>query len=89
MIAIDICRFAALEVFKKRIDEVIRKVKQGRKAAGFNEILIPGEPEFLEEEKRLAGGIFIEDGTIGQISEIASRLHVKMPEPFISAPKPR
>jgi len=89
MIAIDICKFTALERFKKTIDEVIRKVKQGKKAVGFNEILIPGEPEFLEEEKRLTSGIFIEDSTIGQISEIASRLHVEMPEPFISAPKPR
>lgn len=72
--AIDISAFTSVEKFKSRIDELIRRTKSSRKADGFDEILIPGEPEFREEEIRLKKGIYVEDSTWSKIEEIAKRL---------------
>lgn len=43
--------------FRDRMDHLVTKVKGGRKAAGFNEILISGEPEARKEAERLRTGI--------------------------------
>jgi uncharacterized oxidoreductase len=73
-VAINISAFTSVEKFKRRVDELIRRVKSSRKARGFNEILIPGEPEFREEEIRLKKGIYVEDSTWNKIEKIAKRL---------------
>ena len=79
---IDISKFTTLDIFTRRVSEVISKVKSSRRVPGVQEILIPGEPEFLSEEKKLVNGIFIEDSTISKISEITSKFNIEMPEPM-------
>ena len=62
--------FVSLSSFKSKIDRLIRVVRNSPKAEGFNEILIPGEPERREEEKRTKNGIPIADTTWNSILKL-------------------
>jgi len=79
MMAVDIGSFTSIEKFKERVDNLIRRMKASRKAPGFDEILMPGEPEFREEERRLREGIFIEEPTWREITTLAGELGVETP----------
>ena len=46
-----------LESFKKRMDEVVDYIKNGRKADGVKEIFVPGEIEANNLKKAKAEGI--------------------------------
>ncbi|MGG1598618.1 MULTISPECIES: Ldh family oxidoreductase [Paenibacillus] len=54
---IDISRFMPVDLFKQRVDQMIEEIKSSPKAAGVNEIFVPGEIEYNIECKRLAEGI--------------------------------
>jgi LDH2 family malate/lactate/ureidoglycolate dehydrogenase len=56
-IAIDIKRFIPVELFKSRMDQYIREIKQEPKAPGVEEILIPGEIEHRRTLERQRYGI--------------------------------
>ena len=45
-------------------------------AAGFNEVLYPGEIEYRTEQRRQQEGIFVEDEAWGRITDIMSELGV-------------
>jgi LDH2 family malate/lactate/ureidoglycolate dehydrogenase len=49
--------FMTEEQFAARMDHLVGKLKAGRKASGFAEILISGEPESRKETERLRTGI--------------------------------
>lgn len=55
--AIDIDQFTPIEEFKRKIDRMIDQAKSSRLAEGFTEILMPGEKEFKEVEKRRKDGV--------------------------------
>ncbi len=74
LIAIRIENFIPIDEFKEQVDALRDHVKSAEREAGVDEILVPGEPEFRTQEKRLREGIFIEDRTWGMISEAASSL---------------
>jgi LDH2 family malate/lactate/ureidoglycolate dehydrogenase len=59
--AIDPSGYCDLQDFKARVDSMIRHIKSSSKRGEFKEILMPGEPELLEKEKRLQEGIYIDD----------------------------
>jgi LDH2 family malate/lactate/ureidoglycolate dehydrogenase len=59
--AIDPSGYCPIEEFTARIDSMIRNIKSSKKRPGFKEILLPGEPEWQEEEKRKEEGIFLDD----------------------------
>src|SRR5208282_5397889 len=61
ILVLNIDSFISSESFKERIDKLIRSVKSSPTAPGFTEILIPGEPEYREEERRSKKGIPIPD----------------------------
>lgn len=68
---IDIASFTTAEVFQERVDTFIQYVKSSPTMPGVEEILVPGEPEFREERKRLKEGIPVEDETWRQVLEAA------------------
>jgi uncharacterized oxidoreductase len=78
MIVIDIEAFSPLKRFKKRVDELFQKIKETPAAPGFNSVLVPGEPEFSTEEKRLKEGIFIPEKTWQSIVNVAEELGVRI-----------
>ncbi len=68
--------FRPLEQFKKEVAEFVQFVKTSPPAAGFNEVLYPGEIEYRNEQRRLREGIFVEDATWEQITNIMRELGV-------------
>jgi uncharacterized oxidoreductase len=82
MMAIDIGRLTDINTFKERVDSLLRSVKESPTAPGFDEILIPGDPERREKEKRLRDGIYIEDKTWGDIAKLAKELGIRTPPPL-------
>lgn len=70
IVVVKIENFVPLNIFKSTIDRLISTVKSSPRAEGFNEILIPGEPERREEEKRSKDGIPIPDASWESIVKV-------------------
>lgn len=60
--------FRPLKDFKQDVADFVKFVKSSPPAKGFKEVLYPGEPEWLSEQKRLKEGIPIEDETWRRIT---------------------
>jgi uncharacterized oxidoreductase len=80
MIAIDVAQITNLDQFKKRVDNLLRTVKNSATAPGYNEILIPGEPERRKKAERQKKGIYIGDKTWDDLVSLATELNVKIPK---------
>ena len=79
MMAIDVGQITDLTGFKRRVDGLLRTVKNSPTAPGYDEIIIPGEPERREKKRLLREGIFIEDQTWKNLTELAKELDIKLP----------
>jgi LDH2 family malate/lactate/ureidoglycolate dehydrogenase len=79
-IAVDITSFLPLEVFARRVDELVTYVKGGQLAEGFQEISIPGERTWRERALRQKIGISLDEVTLGELRTLASQLGVPFPE---------
>ena len=80
IMAIDIGQITDLSGFKKRVDGLLRTVKNSPKAQKATyEIIIPGERERRIKEKLLREGIFVEDKTWSQLATLAKELKIKLP----------
>ncbi|MGG1598551.1 Ldh family oxidoreductase [Paenibacillus naphthalenovorans] len=75
-IAVDINRFIPLELFKARMDQYIRELKQEPKAHGIQEILIPGELEYRRTQERKANGIELPQKVAEELAEIGRRFGI-------------
>jgi LDH2 family malate/lactate/ureidoglycolate dehydrogenase len=54
-------------------------VKSSAPAAGFDEVLIAGDPEWRMEEQRLRDGIPVARGIWDQLTGLAANLKVQVP----------
>ncbi len=54
---IDPAKFTLIEGFLDNMDRMIKEIHELQPARGFERVLVPGEPEFLQEERRLVEGI--------------------------------
>jgi len=79
MMAIDVGQITNLDNFKKRVDGLLRTVKNSPTAPGYDEIIIPGEPERRKKEKLLREGIFVEEQTWNDLASLAKELKIKLP----------
>jgi len=79
MMAIDVGQVTELDAFKRRVDDLLSSVRDSPTAPGYEEILIPGEPERLKKEERLREGIYVEDKTWGDLMALAKELGVEPP----------
>ncbi len=59
--------------FYADVDALVHHVKSSELAAGFDEILAPGEPEIRTRQQRTRDGIPVDDGAWGKIVDTASR----------------
>ena len=73
-IAIDIATFLPLEVFTRRVEELVAYVKGGPLAEGFSEISIPGERSWREKALREKVGIPLDEITLGELRALAEKL---------------
>lgn len=59
------------EEFYRDVETLIAHVKHTPTQPGFDEILLPGEPELRTRAQRLKDGIYVEDETWSQICQAA------------------
>ena len=57
IIAIDIGAMMPMEIFKQRVDIMIRGIKDSPKAKGSERIYLPGEMEWEKRREAMANGI--------------------------------
>lgn len=80
-IVIDVTAFLPPEKFCGLVDRVNQYMKSSPPAEGFEEVLLPGEPEFRMAEKRRRQGIPVDDGIWNRILDYADSLGVKWSAP--------
>jgi len=69
-LAIDVGRFMPVEEFSSRMQFMRETVSGSRPAAGFDEVLIAGEPEWRTEKRRRAEGIPVPAAIWKQLREL-------------------
>jgi len=77
--AIDIAAFCDPAEFRKRVDEMLLELKKVPTAPGFEEILVPGEPEERRKAQRLKEGIPIRAEDVDLLSKLGAELGVPFP----------
>ena len=65
--------FRDLATFKREVAEFAAYLKDTPTAAGFNEVLYPGEVELRTEKQRLADGVPVDDETWGKLAGFADK----------------
>jgi uncharacterized oxidoreductase len=75
---IDIEKFLPREEFLEQVAVLQRHLKDSPPAPGFEEVLLPGEPELRAEERRRREGIFVDEETWRQFGVCARRLGVEI-----------
>ena len=71
--------FCEREEFLDQVDRFTEYLKSSPLKEGVDDILLPGEPEQRTVARRREQGIDIDDGTWGQLIELAGTLGVEMP----------
>lgn len=80
--------FMPMEEYRARMDTLIERARSCPTADGFEEILIPGEPEQRQREERLRTGIPISASILEDLKREAETLGVAMPDPLPAAAGP-
>ena len=78
--------FMPMEEFRARMDTLIERAKSCPRAEGFEEILIPGEPERRRRQERLRTGIPIAANILEALQAEAESVDVAMPDPLPDTP---
>ena len=72
-IAFDIAKFIDVSVFKGRVDQLIDEIKANQKAPGVDEIYLPGEIEFNNEDINSKLGIEVGPGVMSDLASLCDR----------------
>lgn len=75
-IVIDPSAFVPAGEFAAMMSELCQYIKSAATAPGFDEVFLPGEPDFRKREERLRDGIPVDDNTWRQIVDVASSVGV-------------
>jgi uncharacterized oxidoreductase len=76
VVAIDPGLFRDPRAFASGVDATLQRVKAVPPAPGFEEVLVPGEPETRSRAQRQRDGIYVEDATVAAIRKTAAELGV-------------
>ncbi len=76
LLAINAGLFRDIAAVQAETDYVVERIKATPPAVGFDEVLVPGEPEVRAAEQRRAGGIEVAEDTWKEIIETARSLGV-------------
>ncbi len=79
VILLDPATFCGTDFFAAEIEALGRFVKSSRLMTGFDEILLPGEPEAREQSRREVTGISIDETTWAKLCDVANRRGVAIP----------
>ena len=75
-ILLNISYFRPLDEFFADGEQIAARIKSTKPAPGFEEVLMPGEPEARSAESRQRNGVPLDDNTWSQIVEAAQKLDV-------------
>ncbi len=81
----DIEAFTALGPYQEGVRAFLDSVKDNSPALGFDQVLVPGDPEHLARQDRLANGIEVWDMTVDGIKEWADKLEIAWSDDLIEA----
>jgi LDH2 family malate/lactate/ureidoglycolate dehydrogenase len=70
-IAIDVGKLMPIAVFKQRMDEMIRNIKNSPKAKGAERIWLPGEMEWERREAALREGILLPEIVLNSLAKLS------------------
>ncbi len=74
--ALDPDCFIGREEFKRNVDAYIRSIKESSRAAGMQEILVPGEPEYRTELRLMKKGIPLPPNTVRDLTALGLSLGI-------------
>jgi len=77
--AIDITAFRPYEEYEKEVLNYVKLVKSCPPAKGVKEVLLPGEVEAREAEKRLKEGVPIDAKTWSALQKLSEELGIQLP----------
>ncbi len=75
-LALDISRFLAPEVFQARMEQLVASMKSAAPAAGYDEVMVAGDPEWRSEAQRKRKGIPLKRAALDRINATARELGV-------------
>lgn len=78
-LAIDPARFVGAEAFGERMGKLTNYLHSAKPGAGFDEVLIAGEPEVRFEQQRRESGIPLGPGEWQRLVDWAAKLNVELP----------
>jgi LDH2 family malate/lactate/ureidoglycolate dehydrogenase len=76
----DPTRFVPLDQFRRQTAELCRYIHNSRPAEGFEQVLLPGEPEARSRAVREREGIPLPDTTWKELSDLASSHGIEVPD---------
>lgn len=76
--AIDVGRFVPMADFMEQVEAFSARLRAAPRAPGFDEILMPGEPEWRSRLQRAEAGIPVPDATHRAIADLAAGLGLGM-----------
>ncbi|GGE42198.1 lactate dehydrogenase [Pullulanibacillus camelliae] len=74
--------FVSMDEYKNRMDTFYSRLKNLPRAQGFDEIMMPGEPEERVAKERSEKGIPLSGEILSNLSEVAQQYHLEFPELF-------
>lgn len=81
LIAINPEAFCGLVRYKELVSDLAEYLKSSPVAPGYDEVVVPGEPDFRMYDKRRTEGIPLADETWSQILAAAKQVGLELPEP--------
>lgn len=78
MLGVNVGLFRPRDEYEQAVDALLGKIKATPPAAGFDEVLAPGEPEWRTRQVRAREGISVADRTWAEIEEAAKSLGVEL-----------
>ena len=78
IIVIDIPHFNDMDRFFADVDGLFERIHHVKPAAGFEKVLVPGEPEAEQRVKRLKEGFAVDGAVWGQIMAVAQERQVNL-----------
>ncbi|MTI79903.1 MAG: Ldh family oxidoreductase [Firmicutes bacterium] len=75
-VAINIDKLMPMDEFVNRMDNMVNEIKSAPKAAGVNEIFIPGERRTNKAKKRSQEGIPLNDQLLGELNKLAKEFGI-------------
>ncbi|MSQ32151.1 MAG: Ldh family oxidoreductase [Dehalococcoidia bacterium] len=80
LIAINVGFFQDENAFKDKLDTRIKQLKSSKKKPGVEEIYMPGERSYNNQQKYRTAGIPVNEHVWKEIEDLAKELGVKLPE---------